>query len=310
MSASVNSCATHTAPSVAPFVTLLSCLLTPCLAALLPSTQIPDPSVVTLYLTEIAKAYGVEYTPRQTSLPQGLMSSTIGVPLPLPGMATSIPEPINLSTLGQPSAAAMPTVQVPVATHIPVATNIPVAGPMPAAGSFAVAGAAVSMPTASFVPTPFTVVLTKGSSGLGLSLDAHNVVTVVKPGSEAERIGTIQPGDLVLSLNGIAVSDDHPVKTIAIDMPEGAAGTFVLLRRGAAAPVATAPTAYGLPTQAGALPVQPSYGYPHTEAVQMPAVQMPPVQPAPAPVQPVAAPVASEDPDDILARRLEALKRL
>ena len=49
-----------------------------------------------------------------------------------------------------------------------------------------------------------TVTLTKGPAGFGLGLDAHNVVTELKPGTPAR--GLIRRGDRVLSLNGIRVS--------------------------------------------------------------------------------------------------------
>ena len=63
------------------------------------STQVPDPSVVTLYLTEIAKAYGVDYTPRPQTIPQPI-SSTVGVPLPLPGQA--VPSAISAADFAAP----------------------------------------------------------------------------------------------------------------------------------------------------------------------------------------------------------------
>ena len=62
------------------------------LLRMLTSTQVPDPSVVELYLTEIAKAYNVEWAPRPTGIP-GPISSTIGMPLPLPGMPVQIVQP-------------------------------------------------------------------------------------------------------------------------------------------------------------------------------------------------------------------------
>jgi len=279
------------------------------LLKMLTSTQVPDPSVVNLYLTEIAKAYNVEYMPRPQTMPQGLMSSTVGVRLPLPGSA--IPQPINPDDLEPPSSAPAGPAAVPVSGQIPVASYVPQAIHMPVASPVAA--------TAPSMPTPFTVVLSKASTGFGLTLDAHNVVTGVKPGTEAERIGAIQVGDLVLALNGQGVTDDHPVKTIAIDMPEGAAGTFVILRRNLApsgspsAPaiatavpaVATQPaTGFGMPVPP-APPAQPVVSYPPVVEAQ-PTVQMPPVQPTPAQPPPADA---SDDPDDALARRLEALKR-
>ena len=147
------------------------------------------------------------------------------------------------------------------------------------------------------VPQPFTVALTKGPLGLGLTLDAQNVVTALKPGTEAASCGAIQPGDRVLSLNGVAVSADHPVKSVAIDIADGERGTFVLLRGALpAGPAAATPQMPPAPPMPAA---PPQFQYPPMAA---------PYAAAPA-VPPPAAAEEEEDEDDALAKRLEMLKR-
>ena len=54
------------------------------LQKILSSTQVPDASVIDAYLTEIAKAYGVEYIPKPASSVQPI-SATLGIALPMPG---------------------------------------------------------------------------------------------------------------------------------------------------------------------------------------------------------------------------------
>ena len=60
------------------------------LLKILSSTQVPDPSVVDAYLTEIAKAYGVEYIPKPLASVQPV-SATLGIALPTPGMPMPAP---------------------------------------------------------------------------------------------------------------------------------------------------------------------------------------------------------------------------
>ncbi|KAL1503970.1 hypothetical protein AB1Y20_010386 [Prymnesium parvum] len=209
------------------------------LLKMLTSTQVPDPSVVNLYLTEIAKAYGVEYTPSAASS-RLATSATIGSVIPV---AQFIKTP------------AMPIAQ-------------PLSQPMS-------------------VPQPYSVTLTKSAAGLGLTLDANNVVTTVKPHTEAAASGMIEPGDMCLSLNGTPVSSSLPVKSVAIDIPEGAPATFVFLR--GLHPAAPSPS-NALPAGAPPPPHANSFGYP-------PLSTEPPVAAAP-----------SADEDDVLAQRLEMLK--
>ena len=52
------------------------------------------------------------------------------------------------------------------------------------------------------VATTHSATLTKTPLGLGVTLNSDNIVTYVKDGSQAEREGRIQVGDLVVSLNG------------------------------------------------------------------------------------------------------------
>ena len=104
----------------------------------------------------------------------------------------------------------------------------------------AVAGAQpAAEPTAE--PRMLTVTITKGGAGFGLGLDAQNVVTELKPGTPAR--GLVQVGDRVISLNGVAVSADHPVNSVAVSLANGASGTFLLRRDAAPAdPAGRSPT--------------------------------------------------------------------
>merc|ERR1719473_1291941 len=88
---------------------------------------------------------------------------------------------------------------------------------------------------------PFLVELTKTSLGFGLQLDVKNVVTVIKPGTQAEAVaasGGLAVGDKVLSLNGIEVSFERPVSQVAaeLNLAEGQAAIFQLRRCGSGAP--------------------------------------------------------------------------
>lgn len=150
------------------------------------------------------------------------------------------------------------------------------------------------------------VELTKSINGLGILLDHRNVVIGLKEGSEAKACGLIYPGDLVISLNGVQVSESKPVKSVAIDIDDGEKATFVLLR-GAVPP--TQPASDASPSATPLLPIpgaaaapttQSSFCYPHlpTETVHMPPVPPPSSGPPP----------AGEDEDDVLAKRLEMLR--
>ena len=127
---------------------------------------------------------------------------------------------------------------------------------------------------------------TKGAMGFGIVLDGDNVVTRLKEESGGGE--QIAVGDRVLAVNGIAVSRDYPVKSVAIDLPDGAAATLPRARRVSPAPVPFA-TRAGDDAAADARRLLDAHG------------GLPPVAPAVAP--PPALP-AGESEDDILARRL------
>lgn len=175
------------------------------LVRMLTSTKVPDSSVVELYLTEIAKTYGVVgYTPRPPLGAFGAapspISATIGRPLPLPGMpvgsfdcAPPLPGPAEVpGALSYYPAVAMP-ISDPTRSGLPYA-HASCDGPSACAPSG----------NRSDGPVFFSIVLQKTPSGFGMSLSRHNVVTAIKPGSEAERGGLIQCGDQVLQVNGCA----------------------------------------------------------------------------------------------------------
>ena len=63
-----------------------------------------------------------------------------------------------------------------------------------------------------------------------MTLDHDNVVLAVKPFSQAETSGVVQPGDKVVLLNNVPITPDRPVKSVAIDLPDGAPATFHLVR--------------------------------------------------------------------------------
>jgi len=276
------------------------------LLGMLTSTQVPDRSVTRVYLIEIAKAYGVSWTPPPENLVPQPMSASLGVPLPLPGMPFPLPSmPGIAADTPQPPQPVQPAAPMPSPPGVPVGTGVPVtAPPIYASGA---AGSGI----------PFSLQLTKGADGFGMSLDSDNVVLSVKAGSEAERSGLIQPGDQVLALNETQVSQDQPVKSVAIDVDEGASATFSMVRhREAAAPPAAPVEGYGLPPSVGgvayglppAAPPLNAYGLPpadHTPPAAGPSSGEPVV------AQPVAAPPVdgAENEDDALARRLEMLKR-
>ena len=261
------------------------------LLRMLTSTQVPDPTVVELYLTEIAKAYGVDWTPRPSAIPQPI-SSTIGVPLPLPGA------PMPQAAAADPGGAVPAPISMPVAAAAPVAAaGVPVQPTVTipqAADVSALYGLQPAQPAAT---QPLAATLMKHPWGFGIVLDGDNVVTRLKEGSEAATTGQIAVGDRVLAVNGIAVSRDYPVKSVAIDLPDGAAATFSL-ERGA---VPTAPVPFANAGEATMLPPMPA------ASASTLTGGLPPVA-APAAAPPPALP-ADESEDDILARRLEALKR-
>ena len=70
--------------------------------------------------------------------------------------------------------------------------------------------------------------LQKTPLGLGLTLDPDNIVACVKEGSQAEREGHIQVGDLVLSLNGEVPAHGKGVTSIIQSLPMGTQLEFSL----------------------------------------------------------------------------------
>jgi len=293
------------------------------LLRMLTSTQVPDPSVVSLYLAEIAKAYGVEWTERPVSTPTAPLSSIGGVPLPMPGMPIpgAVPAGVSAADFEQPVTPA-PAIPQATATHVPVAhvpiNVVPVQPYAPAPGNHAA-------PSSGTVP--ITVVLNKGPAGFGMTLDATNTITAFKPGSEAEASGQLRVGDRVISLNGIPVHESNPVKTVAIDLPDGPA-TFLVFRGTLPAQPSTQLGAPVAPGEASAVyqgtvapPAAPpvathTFSYPPLADPELEA--MPPAPVAGAPIA-HATPWNSgastpalpppNDEEDELAKRLEMLKR-
>ena len=350
------------------------------LVRMLTSTQVPDASVVELYLTEIAKAYNVEWAPKPRiggAIPEPI-SSTIGVALPLPGMPVQQPgaypeggAPPAAFVHPPPAAPGAPAQFVPGPTPYPSGAppqpvgGVPLGGPVgsgagpshqPVMGQ-ATGGGLPPMPSFAETqsglldeggaPVPFAVTLVKTPLGFGMQLDGDNVIVSIKPDTQASRCGALQPGDRVVALNDVAVSRDMPVKSVAVDLENGANATFSIVRRGGgggapspqkppvAAPQPEQPAGFAsMPAMPPAQqPVEYAQPYPpHAARPQDP--YLPPATPvmpgapppayvapaavvpgdytytvvAPPPAQPPAAPVAESE-DDILARRLEMLKR-
>ena len=273
---------------------------------MLSSTQVPDPTVVVAYLTEIAKAYGVEYIPTLQAGIATPLSTTTGISLPLPGQAMDSVSQTTTTTVQtttvQMPTAQMPTVQMP--TTVPMAYGVPT---MPPPGA----------------PSVYKVELMKlHPHGFGLLLDTDNVVTGHKTTDVAAKVGI---GDVCIAFNDTPVTRDTPVKTLAIDLDNGVTAVFTMARgrHGDLPPPPAAGSSGGapLPSAAGlyspeALGGLPSFAPPQPAAQPPPTAVMgyatPPTLPPdsmPVPVAPPAAPAAPLDADDLLAQRLEALKR-
>ena len=107
----------------------------------------------------------------------------------------------------------------------------------------------------------------------------------------------------VLSIDGVAATRDHPAKSIAINIEDGAEAIFVFLRGGGHAP----PPAAGAGPSTDAPPAPPASLYPESSvsAEVSSAVAAPPTVAA----HPVEVPPQEPNLDDVLAARLEALKR-
>lgn len=119
----------------------------------------------------------------------------------------------------------------------------------PPAADVALPVASASCAPSQRLSTVFTVTLAKGVAGFGMDLTSDNVVRAILPASEAADCGLIQPGDRVMHINGNAVSVDKPVKSFAIDLPNGAAATFSLVRN------ADRNSMVDIPVVEGAVPV-------------------------------------------------------
>ena len=287
------------------------------LLKILSSTQVPDPSVIEAYLTEIARTYGVEYIAKPLASIQPT-SATLGIALPTPGMPMPAPpEPLDVSEFGGgevgeaaggaggAAAAGSSQPALPIAVELPPSAR-PVVNAQPVVSAQPVVGAVTPTPG---VPTPYTAVLTKSSTlGFGLILDGGNLVTGLRPGSEAEALavpgaGRIVPGDRVLALNGTPVSVELPAKSVAADLDEGAQGIFTMLRiPELQQQIAYAPTPLpGTSTSSGEPPQMPPTAPPVSTPIATPVAETPP--------PPAANIYPPTDADDLLARRLEALKR-
>merc|ERR1719247_1559993 len=150
-----------------------------------------------------------EWAPKPQGIPCPI-SSTIGMPLPLPGM------PVQPTPEAAPQGGAQ---------FVP--------GPMPPqpAPGATVWGAPVASGPSAATPagTPFELTLVKTPLGFGMQLDSDNVVVAVKPDSQASRTGEVEPGDRVVALNGVEVSRDRPVKSVAVDLSDGESATFSIV---------------------------------------------------------------------------------
>jgi len=78
------------------------------------------------------------------------------------------------------------------------------------------------------VATTHSATLTKTPLGLGVTLNSDNIVTYVKDGSQAEREGRIQVGDLVVSLNGAEPPPGEGFTAIIQSLPMGSKLEFLL----------------------------------------------------------------------------------
>lgn len=280
--------------------------LEPRLIKMLTSVDVPDPSLIELYLTEIAKAYNVEYVPSPpTTTPGGQFSATVGVPLPMPGMP--VPVAADVPDLSDPAPSApAPPAAPPVVPPTAPPTQPPTEPPV-------VTGVDV---TSAAGPSVYPVVLEKIPQGFGVAFDEDNVITTLVAGGQFERCGLIAVGDVVVAVNGKACTADCTPKTLAFGVPDGMPVTFTLRKGGAGGkvdPGSSSSSTAGVPAQ-GVYPPSPFEQTPQASepSAQMPApASVPPAAPAPSSSQlpPYPANPTVENLDDVLAQRLEALKR-
>lgn len=193
----------------------------------------------------------------------------------------------------------------------------------------------ISATTGLVLPDPgltnFKITLTKRHpEGFGLTLDSDNVVTALKNDDARRKVAI---GDRCIAFNDIEVTREKPVKMVAIDCSEGQEATFTMSRTPVAAeplpPVPSCgPVPAGAPVESsgsastGGLYDARSLGGLPPEMVSPqdappPAVPSLPEAPSPRDALPSApgggplpsTPALEEDADDLLAKRLAALKR-
>ena len=100
----------------------------------------------------------------------------------------------------------------------------------------------------------------------------------------------------MILINNVPITRDNPIKNVIIDLPDGAATTFHLIR-GAPPPAGEAP-----PPAGGKAPMPVAPGGDLAFAVPLPT-------PAADSLQPPGRSAAAEAEEDMLAKRLEALQR-
>lgn len=293
------------------------------LVRMLTAMQVPDPSVVELYLTEIARAYNVQWAPNLTSSSTSTpISATLGVPLPLPGMPTAAAEePAQLAPAEIFSGEVLPADEV-VLAH---ATGIPLVQAGQVQGDFL----AQTVPEGHFA---FSIDLRKdrvGGLGITLDVDGSNRVIGLTKGSEAERSGLLRQRDQIVGVNGRQVEDTEALQSALREVAEGARASLSVLREERAEERADDKS----PKQGAQTRATPPVQEPPVQEppVQQPLVQEPPVQELPSeeshlgelpvgeplenlphyPSMPQLLTTAAETnlEDDLLAKRLAALKQ-
>jgi hypothetical protein len=128
----------------------------------LTSSQVPDTTVVVAYLQEIAKTYGVEYVPTLSAQPPPHISATTGLVLPLPGEPMG-PAPGKID-LGPPVGGIVDDAGRPVPYG---------ASTVPTAAGSGVPAAISRMPAASqgLPPVGFTTTVTNVQTVQHVAID-------------------------------------------------------------------------------------------------------------------------------------------
>jgi len=271
---------------------------------ILVSTSTPDKTVVEAYLVEIAKIYDVEYKPQEGGAQP--LSTTLGIALPTPGMpmpGSQVPGPVpgpmvvpgpSLPKGGEPIAppampdmtdlsgvagpagpAAVPVARAVTTNGTPIGQELPMGFEAPASAySLALAKATTASKEGGLLRTGF---------GLLVDYNTNCVVEVdfsATPGLSTELLRSAAVGDRVVAFDGRPLDENTTIKSLAVDVDIGATAVFQLLR-GGGAPVPAAPPPMAQPTVIGG-PPPPAAG--------------------------VGEGVPEGDADDILARRLAALR--